>query len=240
MRFAACVNKFSPALLLLAFCCIEPYDPPVEQRVMNILVIEGFINATEKSASVKLSHTATISDDNEPASESKANVFIQSSSGAVHHLAEQDSGRYSIHNVEIDKDALYTLHVKTMSGAEYESDTIRVMDTPPIDSVNFGISGDGQSLTILVTTHDPLNKARYYKWDYSETYRYNAPFYSGFHYINGALKYRKPEEQVYACWRTEASPTISIGTSSELSQGIINRHVLTYLTQGIAKDVSAV
>src|SRR6478609_7370189 len=50
-----------------------------------------------------------------------------------------------------------------------------------------------------------------------------------FHYINRMLKYRKQEEQIYACWRTEPSPTISIGTSSGLTEGIINRHVLTYL-----------
>lgn len=223
------VIRFCPALFVFALGCIEPYDPPVVEKVLNTIVVEGFINATRRSASVKLSHLVTVYDTNEPRPESKAKIFIQSSTGDIHNLIEQDSGIYSVYDLVINKDAVYTLHVKTMSGAEYASDTIRVMDTPPIDSLNFGISGDGQSLTVTVTTHDPLNKARYYKWDYVETYRYNAPFYSGFHYINRTLIYRKQEEQIYACWRTEPSPTISIGTSSGLSQGIINRHVLTYL-----------
>jgi Domain of unknown function (DUF4249) len=220
---------------LLVLSCIEPYDPPVEQRVLDILVVEGFMNATDRTASVRLSHTLTISDSNKPIPELNANVSVRSSHGASYLLSELDSGQYLARDLIIDKNSLYTLHIKTKSGIEYVSDTIRVKETPPIDSLNFGISNDERSLTVRVNTHDPKGKARYYAWDYIETYQYHAVFFSGFTYINQKPNYRKPEESIYTCWHTLPSTSIVIGSSSGLGEDIIHQYPIVFLPKESSK-----
>ena len=193
------------------------------------MVVEGFMNATNGVATVRLTHTMGVSEVREPDWERNAIVSIRSSTGFNHVLVPQDSGWYAVKDLSIDENTRYILHIKTQSGIEYVSDSIRVKKTPPIDKLNFGISSDGESLNILVTTHDPLNKTRYYKWDFVETYEYKASFYSGFHFRDNLLIYRKQEEQVYTCWLSLPSSTISIGTSANLAEDTIGRHLVTYV-----------
>ncbi len=222
-------KRLSPIAFVFALGCIEPYEPKIKQDVVNILVVEGFMNATDETASVKLSQTLTISDPGEPTPESHANVSIQSSLGDSYLLTEQDSGLYVAKDILIDKSAFYTLHITTQDGIAYASDTIRAKGTPAIDSLNFGVSSDERNLTVQVSTHDPTNTSRYYAWDYVETYQYHAAFYSGYVYRDGKLLHRLPEEDIYTCWRSVPSTNITIATSSGLGEDVINHHSIAYV-----------
>ncbi|MEK6782310.1 MAG: hypothetical protein AABY93_11415 [Bacteroidota bacterium] len=62
MTIQASFKRFSLALFLLVLSCIEPYDPYVDQETPNMLVVDGFVNATDHSATVRLSRTQPISD----------------------------------------------------------------------------------------------------------------------------------------------------------------------------------
>lgn len=155
MTVRACIKNFSPAILLLALSCIEPFEPLVDQSALKILVVDGFINATDYSAIVKLSYTQPLPDMGLADPESKATVSIDASSGVSYSLAEGENGEYKTNGLVIDRNAFYTLHIKTLSGVEYISDTIRIRATPPIDSLGFRISGNGAMLNVLVNTHDP-------------------------------------------------------------------------------------
>ena len=42
-------------LLLILTGCIEPYNPPAIADTIDILVVDGFLNGTDSSATVQLS-----------------------------------------------------------------------------------------------------------------------------------------------------------------------------------------
>ena len=229
------IKRFSPILILLALSCIEPYDPIVGQDASNMLVVDGFINASDQTATVRLSHSQPVSDSGSASPETKATVTIDTSTGVSYLLSEKETGEYKLDGIAVDKNAYYTLHVKTLSGSEYISDTIRIRTTPLIDSLGFTISPNRSLLSVHVNTHDPKRLTRYYSWDFEETYEYNAPDSSEYKFIKKQAIPRTLEESVFTCWRTERPTTISIGTSVKLTEDVIYRHSLALIPKGSPK-----
>jgi hypothetical protein len=227
MTIRASFKRYSPAVFLLVLSCIEPYEPQVGQDSLNILVVDGFVNA--------LSRTQPISELGFSAPETKATVTIDASTGVSYSLVEKELGEYKIKELAIDKSAFYTLHIKTISGSEYISDTIRIRATPPIDSLGFTISSSGEMLNVHVNTHDPERMTRYYGWDFIETYEYLATDSSEFKFINNEAIPRTLEESVFACWQTEDPTSISIGTSVRLVDDIIHRKSIIHIPKGSTK-----
>ena len=99
------------------------------------------------------------------------------------------------------------------------SDSIPVKQTPPIDSVSWKY--DSTLLHLFLTTHDPSNNTRYYRWSYVETWQYQSTYFSQLIYQNGTLRKRTPAENVYYCWSSDNSTDILVGTSDALSQDLI-------------------
>jgi hypothetical protein len=235
MTGRAPLKNFVPAVLLLALSCIEPFEPIVDQSALNTLVVDGFINATDYSATVRLSHPQSLPDMDLTVPETNANVSISSSSGASYSLKEGENGEYRMNDFIVDKAAFYTLHIKTLSGVEYISDTIRIRSTPPIDSIGFTIPGSREFLNIHVNTHDVVRNTRYYAWDFTETYEYNAADSSEFKLVKKEVIPRPVPESIFTCWRTDRSTLISIGTSAGLKDDMIHRHVITQIPKGSPK-----
>jgi hypothetical protein len=229
------ISRIFPIALILSVNCVERYDPPIDQQSLNILVVDGFINATANTAEVKLSRTQSIHSLESAPTEANAVVSIESSTGGVFALKETEPGTYRADPIMIDKNAFYSLRIQTYLGVLYRSDTIRIRDTPPIDSLSFGISNNGNDVTIHVNTHDASAKTRYYAWDYSETYEYNAPFVSGFTFVNRTPMLRRPEQRIDKCWRTLPATRVSIGTTNRLSEDILSGHVLTTIDKSSPK-----
>ena len=236
MTIRVSFRRFFPVVFLLVLtCCIEPYEPQVGQDTLNMLVVDGFVNATDNSATVRLSRTQPISELGLADPETKATVTIDASTSGSYSLAENEPGEYKIDDLVIDKNAFYTLHINTISGGEYLSDTIRIRATPPIDSLGFSISSNGEMLSVHVNTHDPDRRTRYYGWDFIETYEYLAPDSSEYKFVNNTAILRTLEESIFACWQTEDPTSISIGTSVRLVDDIIQRKSLIQIPKGSPK-----
>src|SRR5688572_4905923 len=219
--------------LMLSYClgCVEPYAPAIDEQATNILVVEGFINASDQTATVTLSRTRYIYDEGMPPHETDADVSIEVSSGARISLNEEGSGKYTCQHLPIHHEALYTLFVKTREGDEYRSDPIQILKTPVIDSMSIGISNTGKDLNILVNTHDELNATRYYSWEYTETYEYHAAFLSGYTFVNQIPQLRLLSERIDKCWQTEENSKISIASSENLSADVIRNFRLTSISR---------
>jgi hypothetical protein len=226
--------RYSSAILILSLSCVEPYDIPTDPAIQDILVVDGFMNATERIATITLSHVQHVEDSGAPTPETNARVSIESLTGEVYNLPEVTAGVYIADDLTIDTKEQYTLHVSTMNGKQYISETIRVYDTPAIDSLYVGVSNDGEGVNILLNTRD--GKTRYYAWDYVETYEYNAPFYSGYKFdLNHIPINRGPDDLIYRCWRTIASSSITIGSSVRLAEDIIHAFPITTIPKGSRK-----
>jgi hypothetical protein len=215
--------------LMLLFGCTEPFEPPIDERKTDILVVEGIINASDSTALVKLSRSRPLSKIDTSYAESGATVSIQSSGGDVFNLKEETAGNYEVRSLPADKSVTYRLKITTANGTDYVSDTVRIKSTPPIDSLSFGVTNDNMGLSIRVTTHDDLGQSRYYAWNYTETYEYHSVFNSGYKLIDGMPVIRTPEERVDKCWRSISSTDVLIGTSQGLTKNIISEQELTII-----------
>ncbi|PZR33138.1 MAG: DUF4249 domain-containing protein [Azospira oryzae] len=220
-------------LLLFVAGCIDPYRAPAEKSNADLLVIDGFLNSTAGTASVKLSKTIPVSLSSGYRSEKNAIVSIEDENGTVFNLPQKDTGVYESSNMNIGFSQKYQLHIKTTSGKEYRSDFIELKQTPPLDNITWKPSADG--ITLYANTHDPNQKTHYYQWMFTETWEYNADLYSVYKMVNGEPKPRTAAEDVYVCWRSAPSTQILINSTMRLSSDVVSDFPLTFIEKGSKK-----
>lgn len=221
------IYALSSSLIILAMGCIEPYPPPDIGENVSILVVDGFINATDSSATVQLTKAVALSEPESYPAEKGAAVSIHSEKGDSYALIEQDSGRYSASGLPIDPSTKYQLSIHTAGNRDYISDFVSVTQTRPIDSVTWRPEEEG--ITILVNTHDDTDGSRYYLWDYIETWEYRAPYPSAYTNVNGQVILRKQEDIAYICYRTLQSTKITVGSTARLSADVVRDFPVTYV-----------
>jgi hypothetical protein len=209
--------------------CVEPYAPPASGNAPDYLVVDGFINQSGDSASVRLSHTVALSSTDNPAPESGAAVWVEDDSGTTFPLLERSTGMYGAAALSLTTARTYRLHIRTSGGKEYFSRYVALTLSPPVDSMYWTAAGNG--ININIDTHDPTGKSRYYKWRFVETWEYNSSYYSAFMLENGTVVPRPAEQSINTCWRTESSTTILIGTSDRLSGDVIYRFPLQFIAK---------
>ncbi|HEX6893441.1 MAG TPA: DUF4249 domain-containing protein [Chryseolinea sp.] len=221
------------ALLLTAAACVEPYPAPDVADDLSILVVDGFVDGSDGVATVRLTHSTKLNEETGSPAEKGATVSIRTDTGDSFTLIEQDSGRYTAEGLVIDASKRYQLYIRTKSGVEYASDYVTVKDTPPIDSVTWRPEGDGVS--IMVNTHDVTGQSKYYRWEYVETWEYEAPFVSLLKVMNKVALYRESDDFIYVCYRTIPSTKIFVGSTVRLEEDVIRDFPLTYLPRESGK-----
>ncbi|HEY5744539.1 MAG TPA: DUF4249 domain-containing protein [Chryseolinea sp.] len=217
-----------PALIF--FGCLDPYSAPHVKGNVDLLVVDGFLSATSSSIVVRLSHAMALDSAGTPPPELKATVQLEEQEGASVPLSGTADGDYTATGLNLDLTKQYRLHIKTLTGKEYFSDYVEVMKTPDIDSVAW--RAGNQNLTIYVNTHDASGKAKYYYWDYVETYEHHAPFPAGY-----IMRKHEPipltlAERVDHCWTTQPSTHIFVASSENLSADAIRNFPLITLPAG--------
>lgn len=209
-------------LLLAATACVEEFDPQVD-RYENALVIDGLITNEPGPYSVRLTRTYPVGE-KYPEPEKGAQVILSSVSGQQETLTEIYSGLYvtSAEGIRGQPGERYFLYIKTLAGREYRSDTIEIKAPAVIDKVYYEFQQeDDQAYTekgvrIYVDTHDSENDSRYYRWAWSETWVIKAPYAS--------------EGYPRECYKTEKSSSIVIGTSELLTDDVIRKKNLLYVS----------
>jgi hypothetical protein len=209
--------------LFIAVACVKPYEPKVIKAANNFLVVDGIINcAPNGETKITLTRTRKLSDTVTSIPELQAQIAIEGQGGDQYGLQEKDSGVYHSSPLTLNAASRYRLLITTAGGSSYASDFVPVKITPPIDSLNW--KQDGDNVTIYLTTHDPQNSTRYYRWEYDETWKYYAEYESVFAFRNSEIVYRKiPDEMVYQCWRTTTSTDILQQSTAQLSQDAIQQ-----------------
>lgn len=230
LSFHHCVSF---ALLLIAAACVEPYNAPVISEDKNYLVVDGFLNSTDRTVSVAISRTSPLYSENTPRPELKALVTLEDEEGNSNTLEEKGSGSYTHTNISVDIQKKYRIHIRTVSREEYFSEYVSIKITPAIDSVSWLPAEDG--LRFYVDTHDPTGTTRYYKWDITETYEYTAAFASIIKLVNGQVSTRFESEYIHKCWKTTVGSNILVGTSAKLSEDVISRFQVNYVARGSSK-----
>ena len=219
------------ALLLVTAGCKEKYESPAISPETGYLVVEGTINSGPGSSILKLSRT-TILNNRNIQYEQGATVSIEGDNNVNFTLTEITAGTYDVDDLVLDANTKYKLHITTASGKEYLSDFTTVINNPPIDSISWKQENGGVQL--YINTHDPQNNARYYQWEYTETWEFHSAFTSIVKYkvvhINTGDVYSavykdslelSPSQQVYQCWQNNSSSSLLLGSTAKLSKDVV-------------------
>jgi len=205
--------------------CIDPFYPDIEEYE-NVLVVDGLITDENMVYQVKLSRTMHFDDiDRKPVPD--AVVQVADDLGNTYMFTEVRSGTYkSVPGEFVGQiGRKYKLLIETTDGNRYESAFEELKKIPDIDSIHWqykelaSIDPDNpvKAIEILVDTHDPENKTRYYSWNWQETWEFFTPYH----------KDTLPSH----CWKYDSSRVIQIATTDHLTEDILQSYPLYRITE---------
>ena len=215
--------------------CVDPLEIEIEDEV-RLMVVEGLITDKEGPYEVKLKWSNPVDNDTfQPIMGAK--VIILEENGVSAALTEKSEGVYQTDSLAIRGKVgnRYRVNIELINGKTYESDWGLLKDSPPIDSVHFNpevrntVNGWLRGVDILVDTHDPTENSQFYRWDYVETWRYQAPYTPGFEYL-GNNNYNIIPKDKEVCYMTVYSSEINTATSLNNGSDIITDQLVKYVT----------
>jgi hypothetical protein len=218
-------------VVMLMVSCRQEYPLPEEARNLNLLVVEGVLNSGTGRTIIKLTRTVNPRDSATIKPELRAQVTIEGDNNTSFSLTGNTSGEYIHNQLNLNVNQKYRLRIKTFNGKEYLSDYVPVLQAPLIDSIHWQRSSD-EGVQILASTHDPLNKTRYYRWEYEETWELNSAYPTYFEYRNGSVVDRLNAYEIYYCWNSATSNNIVVGSSAKLSQDVISAQPIRHILPG--------
>ncbi len=211
-------------LILLAGNCITPFTPETEEE-KDMLVVKGMITDLYGINTIKLTRSVPLGRKNKESPYQGCTVTISSDAGNTYILTESHPGEYNTDPEHFQGIAgrRYKLTIKNNRPGDknrvYESSFIEMAQVPPIDSVyykkvdvdsHFGIMNGCQ---IYVDTHDPFDKCKNYRWEFTETWEFHLPY---------KVEYR-------ICWLTQNSEIISVKSTSLLEENKVSGFPLYYI-----------
>ncbi|HEY9005136.1 MAG TPA: DUF4249 domain-containing protein [Ohtaekwangia sp.] len=218
---------------LLAAACVEPYAPPATESTKSYLVVDGYVNSSDGSATVKLTRSVSLATTTAPPAELNAIVTIEDDQGKSTALTGDTKGNYTGNGIIIGSNRLYRVRIVTSDKQEYLSDFVTLKDSPPIDDLAWVPLNDG--VDVVVSTHDDTDNSRYYQWSFDETWEYTAVYLSGFIFENDTLLPRPFDQYIYRCWRTTSSQNIIIASTDQLQKDVVDKKTLTHIPAGSQK-----
>lgn len=213
--------------VLVILSCKKPYDPPAIANTNSYLVVEGEINSGSDSTVIRLSRTVNVSNQITANPVTGAIVTVEGDQNISYPLIESAPGVYTAESLNLDNAHKYRLDIKS-GNEQYLSDFQPVLNSPPIDSVNFKIANNG--VNIYSNTHDPTNSVQYYRWDFNETWIIHSN-YDSFFKSNGDTVLARDyiNDQIYTCWQSNTSSGIIINSSARLSRAVIVNNPITFI-----------
>jgi hypothetical protein len=225
------LRYISLLLFVDVLSCRQPYLPPVIQAKNNWLVVDGFINAGSDSTNIRLSRSRSLSDSNYAIiPETRATVSVLGSNSESYPLQELGNGLYSTPGLNLSLSETYKLSIVTSNGEQYRSDSLVPAVSPTIDSILW--HADSTGMYIYLNTHDPSGRAKYYQWDYTETWERQVTFNSELEWVGGQLIFRQPQNQIFTCWKTQNSTSLLLASSAALTQDVISMQPIESIPMG--------
>lgn len=237
------MSKVVYLLLLLAVFagCKKLYNPTLVKNTGNYLVVEGVINTGNDSTIFTLSRTVAVEAKSVANPVTDAVVTVESEQNGSWPLTYLGAGRYGAPALNLSTALRYRLRVKTADGLQYLSDLVTVQQTPPIDSVGYLAKSDG--IQVYVSTHDPANKTRFYRWSYEETWIFSTEYQSFFlvDTIAHKIVLRQSNQYVLTCFGNDISTNIFVFSTAPLSKAVVYQNPLidiAYTSEKLEKKYS--
>ncbi|CDF79322.1 conserved hypothetical protein (DUF4249) [Formosa agariphila KMM 3901] len=160
--------------------CTEQIELKTED-FQDALVVEATFTNEFKKHEIKLSRTFRL-ESSDVIVEENADVKILDSKNNEYVFQDTGNGVY-VSNLEFQalKDVTYQLIINTTDGTQYVSTEELLPSEASIDNlypelVNLG---DDYGVQIFVDTNNNLGDAQFFRYEYDETYKLIAPYYTG-------------------------------------------------------------
>ena len=233
MRLKYIYACFLTVLAITWMACKKPYAPDLVSPNTNYLVVEGFININNDTTIISLSRTVGLKTGSAFKAETGATVIVEGSDGNKKQLQEQGNGKYFYPGLNAPATQKYRLRITTRSGSTYLSDFVEAKRSPAIDSISWKVFPG--YLQVNLSTHDPLNKTTYYKWDYGETWKFHAHDYSAYMTNGTDIVPRGANDEIYTCWNNDSSRNVVLASSAKLSKDVIYETPITSIPSNSQK-----
>jgi len=233
-------------IITVVYNCVDPFEAAT-QNYESTLVVEAAITNELKFQEINLGRTYRLETDG-PTFEIDATVTVVDDAQNSYSFQEIDSGKYrSDIKFGVLPNRGYHLLVTTASGKQYASVPTKL--TPSVDEFSIGATKvtneDGiEGVLITANSFDPNGNSKYYRFDYEETYKIVAPYWSpldAFGVSPLPTRTEPPLHEVYTLPRTEEEETCyKLMESSEILQTDTNRliedRVINFPVKFLPKD----
>jgi hypothetical protein len=221
--------------MLLLSGCVKPYDPPAIRANNNFLVIDGVVNISNNGVTtIVLSRSKNLADTNSFIPELNAKVILVSGSGVTFNLIDNKNGKYTSSPLNLNSTDQYKIQITTSNGHQYQSTFVNAKITPAIDSISWNQDLVNNGINLQVSTHDPVNATKYYRWDFVETWQHNTKEIAQWVNVDGyihslGIDFLNDPLQIHQCWTTSMSPKIVVGNSNVLSKDVISLQQIHFI-----------
>ncbi len=220
-------NLFALFFLLIAGC-ITQFIPETDEN-QELIVVEGLITNRPGQNTIKLSKSLPIGKSSVKNPLKGCKVTITDDVGNSFMLSESKAGIYMTDSAAFTGviGRKYILHIQTNNATSnhysYESVATEMKPVPPIDSLYYekviiAEAGEDTQLKegcqIYLNTHDQENQCKFYRWSFSETWKFILPYF-----VPNRI-----------CWITNNSDVINIKNTSVLAEDRIDRYPLNYIS----------
>ncbi|NMH87078.1 DUF4249 domain-containing protein [Flavivirga algicola] len=163
-------------VLVINFSCTEPFKL-VTESFEDVLVVEATITDELKTQKIKVSRTYKLESDI-PVIEETAEVKIVDSNNNEYDFKHEGDGVYnSVRKFQAVEGVSYKLFITTSDGKEYVSNEELLAPKAEMDlyAESFNLNGE-IGAQVFVNSYDNLGKAKYFRYEYEETYKIVTPY----------------------------------------------------------------
>lgn len=225
-------NKVVILILVNILClyqsCITEYTQEGVEAPENILVVDGTI--TNNETIIELSWGIGLNEDFRHMEViDNAILSVECDNGTIYANTNYiGEGKYSIETGDLHADNKYRLKI-ILNGEEYNSSYLAPFMTPEIDSISWSKKGEGQPVWITVSTHDPADQSRYYRWQYNEIWEFKSELFANYGKLDGVTMPFDllSHNNTYYCWERDSSKIFILDSSEKLAENIVSQKKLT-------------
>jgi len=167
---------------LVCVGCVETFDFESEiESFESVLVVEATITNEFKNQRVLLSRTSALKGENGAIPEKEAVVIVKNKTSSFTFI-ESNPGEYrSIDPFSVEEHMEYHIEIKTSDGNMYSSKKMELPPVVPIENlyIERGYNeNEDDGVLVLIDIANSTDKTQYYRYEYEETYKIIAPWYS--------------------------------------------------------------
>lgn len=225
--------------MMLLFACEERFNPVIDARYNEVLVVDGMITSGDGPYTVELSWSTTLLE----AALNPATGFevrISDDQGNLESLTETSPGTYVTEpdGIQGIPGRSYRLELHSPDGRSYRSDFETMQEPVAIDelypeleystinSYPYNLPGYRFYIDATGATSD----SSYFMWHLEETYKYESDFKIFFSYYDGVLHEVNDRDTLKTCWKTNKVPGYYLMSTAELQIPEITHFPLHYVT----------